>query len=263
MCNPRRVVITAAHKLAEAWEIEVERTARLSSDVTSELTVTLPFGSSLGPATRVAFESGLRTSGRWSERGAEIVLSLNAAEVRYHPADGTLRVVARLSDTVDTAVTTRLRDAGTVTREISGHGEGRYDPDTRRRSEADARRDAQAKAEADLAAKITAAAAGMTAAARSEQDRAEQQLGEDAQTQADLRVAEQHRTTEREKRRELDERNRARLDDLRDEALLAVNSVLADAYRRAVVDYARAHGAVDVDQREGDGVIDIQFEIEG
>ncbi|MFE4972063.1 hypothetical protein ACFRAR_08085 [Kitasatospora sp. NPDC056651] len=245
MCNPRRVIITAARQLAEAWEAEVSRTARLSSDVTSELAATIPFGSSLARATRAAFEAGLRSSDRWSDQGAELLLTLDAGEVRYHPADGTLRVVARLSDTVDTTVTTRLQDSGTVTGNAFGRGVG------------------EEAAQADLAARLTAVAAEVAAAARDERTTAEDRLAGDAQSRSDRAAREQHRAAEQRRRQELDERNRARLDELRDEALLAVNSVLADAQRRAIVAYALAHGAVGLDQREGDGVIEIQFEIEG
>lgn len=265
MCNPRRVRVEATREVSQAWQVEVERTVRRSDAVVSEVQVSFPFGGTLGPRTRTVFERALAGTPGW-HRGDDgtLRLSLDDGQVSYSPATGELRVTARREGVASAEGTASRRLSGTVRERATGSGEGRWFDDNfggtsrasaeeqaRQRAETDAERAARELAEAVR----RRAAEAEAAASRQAADRVE----EDARADAGRRL-EQERARLRE---ELDAANSRRLHALGEEALRHVNGVLARAYQDALLGYADEHRASNVRSEEADGVITIEFDMEG
>ncbi|MBD0421489.1 hypothetical protein AB0L35_15735 [Streptomyces sp. NPDC052309] len=263
MCNPRRVRVEATREVVEAWHLELERRATASDSVVSELEVSHPFGGTLGPRTREVFERALGTADGWRAEGGVHVRDLPDGQVRYEPATGELVVTARLEDVVTAEGHAAESLRGDVRDRATGRGEGRYYNDGfGGRNRETAERDAQAAAEADavrrardLAARLRSRADQEAASAAAA---AEERLQRAADADARARLAEERERV----RAELDARNRARITRLGEDGLRAVNGVLATAYRRALVDFARQHGASGIRQEETEDGIDIEFELE-
>jgi hypothetical protein len=263
MCNPRRVRVEATQEVVEAWELELERRASASDSVVSELEITHPFGGTLGPRTREVFERALATADGWREEDGGHTYELTDGQVRYVPGTGELVVTARLQDvaTAEGSASERLR--GTVTDRTTGEGEGRYYADGfGGRTREVAEREARAAAEADAVRRARELAGRLRARADRESAQAAREAQDRVQRQADD-VARARLAEERERvRAELDARNRERIGRLGQDGLRAVNGVLATAYRRALLDFARQRGATGIREEESEGGIDIEFELE-
>ncbi|MET9732493.1 hypothetical protein ABZZ79_18150 [Streptomyces sp. NPDC006458] len=263
MCNPRRVRVEATREVVEAWELELERRASASDSVVSELEITHPFGGTLGPRTREVFERALSTAEGWRTENDSHLRDLTDGQVRYVPATGELVVTARLEDvaTAEGQASAQLR--GSVSDRTTGQGEGRYYTDGfGGRTREVAEREAQSAAEADalrrareLTGRLRARADQESAAAARQ---AESRVQQEADADARARLAEESERV----RAELDARNRERIGRLGQDGLRAVNGVLATAYRRALLDFARQRGATGIREDESEGGIDIEFELE-
>ncbi|MFF3329841.1 hypothetical protein ACFYWX_09805 [Streptomyces sp. NPDC002888] len=263
MCNPRRVRVTATREVAEAWQVELERRVALSDTVVSELEISFPFGGTLGDRTRAVFEGALARDPHWRDTGdGAYELRLGDGRVTYRPADGTLVVRARLTDTARAEGVAAETLRGTVRDVAHGEGEGRYYDDnyrgrTRRIADAEARRVAESAAERNARALLDSvrrrAQAASAAAERGAEERVRQAATADAAAHLE---AERARV-----RDELDARNRQRVERLGQEALRAVNAVLALAYREALVAFAREQGARDVRVTESPDSLDVEFEM--
>ncbi|MFJ3673143.1 hypothetical protein ACIPSE_42460 [Streptomyces sp. NPDC090106] len=263
MCNPRRVRVEATREVVEAWELALERSARASDSVVSELEVRHPFGGTLGQATRQIFERTLGTADGWHAENGGHVLPLPDGRVRYDPGTGELVVTARLEDqvTVEGHAAETLR--GTVREEATGSGVGRYYADGfAGRTREVAEREARAVAEADAVDRARQLTDRLREQAGREQSSAaaaaEERLRRAADDDARARLAEERERV----RADLDGRNRERIARLGEDGLRAVNGVLATAYQRALLEFARQHGATGIRQEESDGGIDIEFEID-
>ncbi|MFI8536920.1 hypothetical protein ACIGMX_42620 [Streptomyces aquilus] len=263
MCNPRRVRVEATREVVEAWELALERRASASDSVVSELEVRHPFGGTLGLATRQVFEATLTTADGWRAEEGGHVLELTDGRVRYDPATGELVVTARLEDqvTVEGRAAETLR--GSVREQATGSGEGRYFADGfAGRTREVAEREAQVVAEADAVRRARELAGRLRVQADRESTTAaaaaEARLQRAADDDARARLAEERERV----RADLEARNRERITRLGQDGLRAVNGVLATAYQRALLDFARRHGATGIRQEESDGGIDIEFEID-
>ncbi|MEU9478256.1 hypothetical protein [Streptomyces sp. NPDC048191] len=263
MCNPRRVRVTATREVAEAWQTDLERRVAMSDTVVSELEISYPFGGTLGARTRGVFENALARDPQWRQTAdGSLELPLADGMVTYRPATGDLVVRVRLTDTANVEGRAAESLSGTVSDVAHGEGEGSYFDDNyfgrteqrardkaRRRAESDAERNARA-----LLDSVRRRAQEASAAARRD---AEERVRQAAAADAAARLeAERARV-----RDELDAANRVRVQRLGQDVLRAVNSVLATAYREALVAYAREHGARDVRVDESDGRVDIEFEM--
>ena len=262
MCNPRRVSVTATREVAEAWQVELERRVALSDTVVSELEISFPFGGTLGDRTRAVFESALGRDPHWTRTadGAH-ELRLTDGQVIYRPADGELVVRARLTDTARAEGVASTTLSGTVTDVAHGEGEGRYyygDSHGRQAADVQARRNAESAAERNARALLdNVRRRAERASARAERD-AEDDVRQAAAEDAAVRLeAERARVRE-----ELDALNRVRAEQLGQDALRAVNAVLALAYREALLAFAEENGATGVRVEESADSIAIEFEME-
>lgn len=251
MCNPRRVHVVATRTVVEAWQSEVRRTASVSDTVNSEVRIARPFGSTLGERTRAVFEQALAADPQWQEADGVHRLPLEDAEVTYRPSTGELTITARLRSTI-TAEAEASEDLHGVEQDVAtGSGFGSPYGEADRAARSDAERNAAAmrdrlRQRADTAAREAAEAAADRVQARAERA---------ARSDLDARRAEEQQA--------LDEQNRNRLNELGQAGMNAVNAVLGQAYREALLVYAREHGATDirVDDSE-DGVLDMEFQVE-
>ncbi|MFG2132202.1 hypothetical protein ACGFNV_30925 [Streptomyces sp. NPDC048751] len=263
MCNPRRVRVTATREVAEAWQVELERRVALSDTVVSELEISFPFGGTLGDRTRAVFEGALARDPHWRETsdGAH-ELPLPDGTVTYRPADGTLVVRARLTDTARAEGVAAETLHGTVRDVAHGEGRGSYYDDnwrgrTRRAADAEARRIAESAAEHNARALLDSVRRRAQEASASAERAADDRVRQAATADAAARLE-----TERARvRDELDARNRVRVERLGQEALRAVNAVLALAYREALVAFAREQGAREVRVDESEDSIAVEFEM--
>lgn len=263
MCNPRRVRVEATREVVEAWELALERRVGASDSVVSELEVRHPFGGTLGRATRLVFEHTLATAEDWHEEHGGHVLTLPDGRVRYDPGTGELVVTARLEDTVTVEGHAAETLRGAVREEATGSAEGRYYADGfAGRTREVAEREAQVAAEADAVRRARELAGRLRMQADQESATAaaaaESRLQRAADADARDRLAEERERV----RAELDTRNRERLATLGRDGLRAVNGVLAIAYRQALLDFARQHGATGVRHEESEDGIEIEFELD-
>ncbi|MFF7449497.1 MULTISPECIES: hypothetical protein [unclassified Streptomyces] len=263
MCNPRRVRVEATREVVEAWELALERRVDVSDSVVSELEVRHPFGGTLGRATRLVFEHTLATAEGWHEEHGGHVLPLPDGRVRYDPGTGELVVTARLEDTVTVEGHAAETLRGAVREEATGSAEGRYYADGfAGRTLEVAEREAQVAAEADAVRRARELAGRLRMQADQESATAaaaaESRLQRAAHADARDRLAEQRERV----RAELDTRNRERIATLGRDGLRAVNAVLATAYRQALLDFARQHGATGVRHEESEDGIAIEFELD-
>lgn len=263
MCNPRRVRVEATRDVVEAWELALERRASASDSVVSELEVRHPFGGTLGQATRLVFERTLTTAEGWHLEQGGHVLTLTDGQVRYDPGTGELVVTARLEDLVTAEGHAAETLRGAVREQATGSAEGRYYADGfAGRTREVAEREAQVAAEADAVQRARELAGRLRMQADRESATAaaaaESRLQQAADAAARTRLAEERERV----RADLDTRNRERITALGRDGLRAVNGVLAIAYQRALLDFARQHGATGVRQQESEDGIDIEFELD-
>ncbi|MEB8343009.1 hypothetical protein [Streptomyces endophyticus] len=263
MCNPRRVRVRASSRLTRMWQEELRRTGRASTDVAGEATLRQAFGTLLGAAARRAFEAALGADTRWTWQDGTYWMELDGGTVAYHLDTGEIEMTARLVDVVSAeAEVTRVVE-GTVDVHTTAERTERYYDDnwgglTKKVAERTARLEAQERADRKAAEQ---------AARQLEEDRlagqrtlAGQRADLDAQAreEAERRVA----ATAELRREELSRDATDRLADTRGEFLRPVHEVLAVAYRDAIVEYARVHGAQALQVDETDGMLNIQFEME-
>jgi hypothetical protein len=256
MCNPRRVEVTATRQLVDAWEHEIARLARLSATATGEARVREPLDDSVGAPTLAALVSALDASEEWVYVDGSYRRELQGGYAAYHPDSQELEIVARLSMTVEVQGEARETVHGTVDETIEAAGEGRYyDDEWDGVTEADAREAAERAAEANLdAAAHSALDARIAEAERDHDDR----LTAAARAEADLALT-----------RAVAERS-AMLSTAARDRLVAIGiqgrtlfyRVLAEAYREAILSYARDRGAEGVSWTNRDGILEIQFEMQ-
>jgi hypothetical protein len=256
MCNPRRVEVTATRELAEAWEHEVRRVATRSAHATGESRVREPLDGAIGAPVLGALAAVLSGADGWERDGDTFRHALDGGYLAYHADTQELEIVATASGQVDVAVTSSVVLHGEVRERIEATGTGRYyDDNWGGVTEADARQAADRDAEANLQARRL----DVLRAARAE---------EEARRGADLDA-----TVGAQADAELARRTAARTDELRAEAarcLTAVgiqgrnafHAVLAQAYREAILAYARRRGADRISCSEDGGVLEIEFEMQ-
>jgi hypothetical protein len=257
MCNPRRIRVRATRELAEAWAQEVRRQATRTGRATGEARVRESLAGSIGGPTLAALGGVLSRLDGWTETPDGIfVHELDGGTISFDPATRELEISA----TVSAEVSVTEEAATTVDAQVSGtveaEGEGVYYDDgwgglteqtaqrdaeqnlTRAMDEAMRRRREQASMDADTAA---GAAVEQLAAGR-----------------AETAFAAAAAAREQELRRAAAER------------LMAVgaagralfNAALAQAYRDAILAYARSRRASNLHHSEHDGVLSIEFEVE-
>jgi len=257
MCNPRRIRVRATRQLAEAWEQEVRRQVVRSGQAVAEARVREPLESTIGGPTLTALTAVLGRISGW-EQDAQGVFrhELAGGSIAFDPATRELEIVARQSAevrSVEEAVATVRTE---VSGEVEAEGVGTYyDDGWRGITEADARRAAEQSASLSLDEEARA----RREQARQEADRnAGDGVRDQAARQADAAFA---------------AASAARSEELRTAAAAALTAVgiegrslfhqaLAQAYRDAILAYARARQADNIQCTDSGGVVEIEFEMQ-
>jgi FtsH ternary system domain X2 len=256
MCNPRRVEVTATRQLVESWQHEIRRLSMSSGTAIGEVRVCEALDDSIGAVTLDALVAVLSRTEGWELADGVFRYDLDANSfLAFHVDEQELEIVVRLSDEVSAQAAATATASGEINEEIEATGVGRYyDDEWGGVTEGDAREAARRHAEQLLEARGGELTREAMEAAEAEHDEALRAL-------ADRRAA-----------AALAEQIAGRTEALRAEALSQMaatgiqaraifHQALAEAFRDAIVGYAREHGAEGLSCSERDGVVDIQFEI--
>jgi FtsH ternary system domain X2 len=256
MCNPRRVVVRATRELADAWDQEVRRQATRSGRAVGEARVREPLESSIGGPTLAALTAVLSRTEGWREENGVFIHDLAGGYIAFDPDSRELEIVARqtaeVSSAAEAVATVRTELSGTV--EAEGVGTY-YDDGYRGRTRDVAERDAQENLERSLAA---------AAAARREQARrdAERNAGESVREQAEREADAAFAAASAAREEELRARAQASFTAVGIEGRNLFHQALAEAYRDAILAYARARRADNIQYSDNGGVLEIEFEMQ-
>lgn len=263
MCNPRRVRVQATRKIAEAWRAEIEQAATARGDVSSEARLVQPITELLPPPARLAFEQAMRVSADWDWADGEYRRTVPGGHIAYRPDTGELEIVIRLEVAIEAVGTATLVATGEVTDEVRAEASSRYYTDGyggRTRSSA------TKKAQAAVDAKVDELAEKRREALKFQ---AEEAARHELNQRTDEAAAEARSTAERqltlqaaELRSDLDQRASQQLEAVQSETLKGIFQLVAAGYSSALQAYAAENGE-NLEVSEEDGVIQIQFEVEG
>jgi FtsH ternary system-associated peptide len=257
MCNPRRIRVRATRELAEAWEQEVRRQVTRTGRAAGQAQITESLAGTVGGPTIAALTNVLSRLDGWTEfPDGTFRRELDGGMVSFDP--GALELVITATVTAEVSVTEEA--AETVEARLSGpveaEGEGvYYDDEWGGHTEETAQRDAQN----NLTRAMEDAVRRRREDAAQEADAAAGDAVErEARARAEAAFAAASAAREAELRRAASER------------LLAIgaagralfNAALAEAYRDAILAYARSRRASNLHHSERDGVLDIEFELE-
>lgn len=257
MCNPRRIRVRATRELAEAWEQEVRRQVTRRGEAVAEARVREPLESSVGRPTVAALVAVLSRTDGWEEDSDGVFRhQLAGGEIAFYPDTRELEIIARESaevSSVGEAVrVVRAEAAGTVEAE----GVGTYYDDGWGGITRD---DAQRMAEQDLERALAEAArTRRTQASQAADAQAGDAVQEDAVRRADtaFTAATAARTEE------LRRRAAESLTAVGIEGRNLFHHALAEAYRDAILAYARARHADNIRCSDRGGVVEIEFELQ-
>ncbi|MPY58423.1 molecular chaperone DnaJ [Streptomyces spongiae] len=256
MCNPRRVRVRATRELAHAWEQEIRRRVTRTGEAQGEARIREPLGESVGAPALAALPAVLaRTPGWEQDEDGLFRHDLHGGSVVYDPATRELEISARVTATVTASGEAATSVRAEVHDTVEAEGEGMYyDDNWGGRTEEDATRDAHEDLERAFAA---ARGRRMDEERRRAEDREGEALDQQAAARADraYAAAADARTAEL----------RAAAED----SLFAVgvegrnlfHRALAEAYRDALLAYARQRGAERLNVSETDGVLEIEFDL--
>lgn len=256
MCNPRRVVVRATRELAEAWDQEVRRQATRHGSAVGEIRVREPLESSIGGPTLAALTAVLGRTEGWREENGVFVHDLAGGYIAFDSDSRELEIVAR--ETAEVRAVTEV--VATVRAEVSGTVEAEgvgtyYDDGYRGRTRDRAEHDAQENLERSLSATI---AARREQARRDAELNAEASVREQAEREADTAFA----AASAARTEELRARARASLAAVGIEGRNLFHQALAEAYRDAILAYARARRADNIQYSDNGGVLEIEFEMQ-
>jgi hypothetical protein len=257
MCNPRRIRIRATRELADAWEQEVRRTVTRQGQAVAEARVSEPLDSSIGGPTLTALVSVLSQTEGW-EQDEEGVFrhELAGGYITFDPDSRGLEIVARASAEVrsvgEAVATVHAELSGTV----EGEGVGTYYDDGWRRT---TRETAQRDAEQNLERSLSEAARFRRDQVRRDTDR---EAGEEVQARAEREAGARFAAASAARAEELRQRATASLLAVGVEGRAVFHSALAQAYRDAILAYARARHAENIQCRDGGNVLEIEFEMQ-
>lgn len=257
MCNPRRIRVRATRELAEAWAQEVRRQATRTGSAAGQARVSEPLANTVGGPTLAALTQVLARHAEWTEHpDGTFTHQLDGGVITFDPATRELEITA----TVTAEVTVTEEAAATVEAQVSGtveaEGVGTYYDDgwgglTEQTAQRDAERHLSRAMDEALRQRREQATREADAAAADAVQR-------EAAARADAAFAASAAAREAELRRTAVQQ------------LLAVgatgralfNAALAEAYRDAILAYARSRRASNLHHNEQDGVFDIEFELE-
>lgn len=255
MCNPRRVIIRLAQAIREEWsdtiEAHITEQAEISAQASLETRVDL--AADLGDIVLYELRALLAEGyGGWQPAGDDYTLTLDSGiTLRYAPDSGHLRVLARLSETVQATASARGTAGGIVAGQVEAEGEGRYYDDGWGGYTAET---AQVAAERDAQRKLADAQARM----REVQQRAARDEARH-QAEAQAHVEAQARLREEQERRQavLEERLAALLHESEEQVQAAIGALLGQTYRRAIVRLVTEGGGQIIQDTEQGAIIDM------
>ena len=256
MCNPRRIRVTASRQLEQAWQREVSRTVQLQEQVTGEARIRQPLDSTLGAPALRALESALAAEeSGWIEVEQGYRYQVEGGYVTYLIDEQALEIVAVLADEVESSAQATTRLEGVVRREISVEGEGQYYDDgwagrTREVGEKEAQRAAQQRLEREASSQVEQVA-----------QEAEAEVLEAIESAARTQAEEQLQQKAAQRRALLSEQARQHLDTVGLRCRQAFHQVLAQAYRDAILAYARRKGADNIQYSEEGNIVEIEFSL--
>ncbi|WP_344447763.1 hypothetical protein [Acrocarpospora macrocephala] len=258
MCNPRRIRVRATRLLAESWDHEVRRSVELTDQVVGEARVRERLSRSVGLPTLTALARVLGRTEGWEE-GEDGVFRhpLDGGVLSYDPDSRDLEIVARVSDRVRATGAARATVRAEIRDTVAATGIGTYyDDEWGGITEEDATREANRDAEVALDA------AAETARAK-QREQAEKAHGDVLAGQAHRNALDTLAVLRGARERELADEASRLLTDIGADARALFHRALAEAYRDAILAYARTRRATGISSTEGpDGVLDIEFELE-
>jgi hypothetical protein len=261
MCNPRRIRCKAARTIAEAWRAEIQQAATARSDVSSEARLVQPISDLLPPPARRAFEEAMRVSPEWVWTDGEYRRTVPGGHTAYRPDTGELEIVISLSLAIEAVGTATLVAAGEISDEVTAEATDTWYADVRGSKErASKRAQASADARADELAGQRKRALKQKAeeAARHELNQRSAEAMEEARRDAERQLTLQ----DSQLRLDLDAQANQQLETVQSETLKGIFQLVAAGYSAALQAYAAEHGE-NLQVSEDDGVIEIQFEMEG
>ncbi|MCP4696695.1 MAG: molecular chaperone DnaJ [Gammaproteobacteria bacterium] len=257
MCNPRRVQVTATREIAEAWQREISRSASLSAQVSGEARVRQPLSASLGTPVLQALEALLAADNSdWRETEQGYRYEVEGGYVIYDTDEHTLEIVAALQDSVETEATATQVVSGEHKETLHTTQTGQYYDDayggrTHVHAEADARQAAQKELDQQTHARM-----------QEIEEQAEEQNAETVHAQARAEAQVQLDSLSRQRQTELSLQARQNLDAVGLRCRQAFNALLAQAYRDAILAYARRNGAEGIACQDNDDIVEIEFFLE-
>ncbi len=258
MCNPRRVTVTATREIAEAWQREVSRTVTLSTQVIGEARVRQPLSNTLGTPVFRALESLLASGNieNWQETETGYRHDVEGGYVFYDMDEQTLEIVATLGDTVQAEGSATRQLSGELRATLSTEQEGHY-----YENGYGGRTQARAETEAGKAAQHSL---DQIAQNRLEEDQREAEEAESShlQNQAQIEAQTQLRQTAQQRQTQLSSQAAEHLDSVGIRCRQAFNTLLAQAYREAILAYARYHGAENISCQDKTDHLEIEFFLE-
>jgi hypothetical protein len=250
------VEVTLTRNLEEAWDHLIRRVATLSEVVTGEARIREPLDGGVGAPTLAALEQVLANEPDWEFADGVFRHALDGGYVAYHVATQELEIVAQLSSEVQASAEATAASQGQVAGTFTARGEGvYYDDGYAGITEADARRNAETRAEADADRQRRGLIDDAISAAEREHD---SNLTATAQASAQAALADQVSA----RSAELAEQANQQLAAVGIQGRNVFHRALAQAYREAVLAYARNHYAEGISCTERDGVLEIEFEMQ-
>jgi FtsH ternary system domain X2 len=258
MCNPRRIRVRATRQLAEAWDHEVHRRVILTRQVSGEARVREQLGRSVGGPTLAALTRVLARTRGWAEGDDGVFRhALDGGVISFDPSSRELEIIARVEARVVASGESAIVVRAQVDDLIEASGEGRYYDDEYGGVTAD-----DARRAADRAAQAALDRAAEAARAR-ERRRAETAHWSGVEEQARMRAQENLAATQRASESQLASQAADLLTEIGNAGRTVFHRALAEAYRDAILAYARTRRATGIQCSEGDdGALNIEFELE-
>lgn len=257
MCNPRRVQVTLTRDIAQAWEREISRSVSLSTQVTGEARVRQAMTDSVGAPVQRALEMLLAQGCEgWQETEQGYRHDVEGGYVVYNPDAHVLEIVATLNDQVATEATQTDVIGGTHRETLNTTQTGQYYDDGW-----GGRTEDVAKAEAGKAAEQALDEQGRNRV-REIAEQAERENADAVRARAEAKARQQLDRQAQERQEALSRQARQNLDTVGVQCRQAFNGLLAQAYRDAILAYARRNGAEGLSCQDDGDIVEIEFFME-
>lgn len=256
MCNPRRIRVTATRQLNQAWQREITRRVELTQQVTGEARVRQNLNNTLGkPALRALKAILANSDSGWIEVDEGYRYDIEGGYILYLVDEQALEIVAVLADEVQATGEGTQVLSGVVQAKLAADGEGSYyDDGWGGRDQAFGERQAQTAAEQQLDA---AAQTHLQQAQTEAEVEAEEGVMAQARAQAQTQLAQEAS----ERQTALAEQARQHLETVGLRGRQVFNRYLGQAYKDAILAYARVNGADQIQCQEEGDVIEIEFNL--